>query len=255
MPKCMRVWPSLGATDSVGAATWPTHRRGLHRSGGASDRVSTAEPQSVAGRLKKAYAALMTMASGAVTSAERVRQCQAEAQAVLDKEPENPYASDVAASCNDFAADSAQSRGEDPEPLLRKALSLLEPAMRRNPHFLWGLNDLANTYLQFAAYLQLRGNSAATEFVEKALNNITLAISLDPTYLFALANGQVARSRLISLAGSDQEIRGLLTQADEAWARCKKENNQFQPCAINYLVVYSRAAERAYLSRADRSLA
>ena len=42
-----------------------------------------------------------------------------------------------------------------------------------------------------------------------------------------------------------------LNPGHEGWAKCKKENSQFQLCDINYLVVYSRAAERTYLSEAD----
>ena len=79
-----------------------------------SDKITTAEPHSTAGP-QKAYAALLTMAG--TGSAERVQRCLAEAQAVLVKEPGNPYASDVAAGCNAFVADVAQSRGDDPEPL------------------------------------------------------------------------------------------------------------------------------------------
>ena len=213
----------------------------------SSDKITAAEPTSTAGPLKKAYAALMTMAiSGSGTSsAERVQKCLSEAQVVLVREPENPYASDVAAACNAFAADGAQGRGEDPEPLFRRAIALLEPAVERTPHFLWGLNDMAGTYLAYASFLQLHGSSSTRGYLEKAVNYEKKAMALDESYLIAIQNALFTISRMVMLAQSSVESGGLLTQADDLFERCKKKNGQYQQCYINYLSVYARAAQRA----------
>ncbi len=213
----------------------------------SSDKITAAEPRSTAGPLKKAYAALMTMAiSGSGTSsAERVQKCLAEAAVVLEREPENPYASDVAAACNAFAADGAQGRGEDPEPLFRRAIALLEPAVERTPHFLWGLNDMAGTYLAYASYLQLHGSSSTRGYLEKAVHYEKKAMALDESYLIAIQNALFTISRMVMLAQSSVESGGLLTQADDLFERCKKKNGQYQQCYINYLSVYARAAQRA----------
>ena len=178
----------------------------------SSDKITAAEPTSTAGPLKKAYAALMTMAiSGSGTSsAERVQKCLSEAQVVLVREPENPYASDVAAGCNAFAADGAQSRGEDPEPLLRKSLTLLEPAVRQYPHFLWGINDLASVYVTLGAYLQIHGKPGSRDLFDKAIGYENMAVALDGGYLVALQNLMFTYAKVISQIGSIQELNSCL---------------------------------------------
>jgi serine/threonine-protein kinase len=134
----------------------------------ASDKITIAEPQSIAGLLKKAYAANMAMAVSGVglTAAERVRQCLVAAEGVLEKQPGHPYASDVAANCNVLAADAASASHQDPKPFLRKALSLLEPTVKQYPHFLWGLNDLGYATIFFGLHLQLHGDRTAKETLQ-----------------------------------------------------------------------------------------
>ena len=219
----------------------------------SSDQITAAEPTSTAGPLKKAYAALMTMAiSGSGTSsAERVQKCLSEAQVVLVREPENPYASDVAAGCNAFAADGAQSRGEDPEPLLRKSLTLLEPAVRKYPHFLWGINDLANVYVTLGAYLQLHGKPGSRDLFDKAIDYENMALALDGGYLVALQNLMFTYAKIISQIGSIQELNSVLGGVDRVYATCVEKNKQFPQCHINYVVDYSRAAARAQQAGSD----
>jgi tetratricopeptide (TPR) repeat protein len=214
-----------------------------------SDKISATEPASTAGPLKKAYAALLTMAiSGSGTSSvERVQKCMIEAQAVLAKEPENPYASDVAAGCNAFAADSAQGRGEDPEPLLRKSLALLEPAVRKYPHFLWGINDLANIYVTLGGYLQLHGKPGTTELFEKAIQYENMALDLDAGYLIALQNLLFTYSKVIVQVGSVQELKTTLERVDSVYKICVEKNKQFHQCHINYVMDLARAAIRLQL--------
>lgn len=219
----------------------------------SSDKITAAEPRSTAGPLKKAYAALMTMAiSGSGTSsAERVQKCLAEAAVVLEREPENPYASDVAAACNAFAADGAQGRGEDPEPLLRKSLTLLEPAVHKYPHFLWGINDLANVYVTLGAYLQLHGKPGSRELFDKTISYENMAVALDSGYLVALQNLMFTYAKIIPQVSSIQELDGVLGSVDRVYSICTEINKQFPQCHINYVVDYSRAAARALQSGSD----
>lgn len=218
-----------------------------------SDKISATEPASTAGPLKKAYAALLTMAiSGSGTSSvERVQKCMLEAQAVLAKEPENPYASDVAAGCNAFAADSAQGRGEDPEPLLRTSLALLEPAVRRYPHFLWGINDLANIYATLGGYFQLHGKPGSAELFYKAIQYENMAIALDDGYLIALQNLLFTYAKVIAQAGSVQEIKTILDKVEILYKTCVDKNHQFQQCHINYVMDLARAVARLQLANED----
>lgn len=221
-----------------------------------SDKISATEPASTAGPLKKAYAALLTMAiSGSGTSSvERVQRCMLEAQAVLAKEPENPYASDVAAGCNAFAADSAQGRGEDPEPLLRKSLALLEPAVRKYPHFLWGINDLANIYATLGGYLQLHGKAGSLELFEKAIQYENMALGLDAGYLIALQNLLFTYSKVIVQVGSVQEVKTTLERVDSVYKVCVEKNQQFHQCHINYVMDLARAVDRLQLANEDAQL-
>lgn len=214
-----------------------------------SDKITTAEPHSTAGPLKKAYAALLTMAG--TGSAERVQKCLAEAQAVLAKEPGNPYASDVAAGCNAFAADVAQSRGDDPEPLLRKSLALLEPAVKKYPYFLWGINDLSNVFVTLGAYLQQRGKPGAKDLFDKALSYANTAIELDATYVTAFRNQLYIHEKMVSELDSAQSLIRVFDDSDRVFRLCMDKNPQFVQCHINYVSVYARASARLMLAGHD----
>ncbi len=217
----------------------------------AADRATQAEPDRIRGRLKKGYAALltsMTLGTGQ-SAADRVKTCLDEMQGVLLTEPDNPYARDVAAGCSAFTADAAQGRGENPEPLIRKAIALLEPAVQKHPRFLWGLNDLAVTYTVLGMYQQLHGNPEAKALFEKTLLYERDAAALDPTYLIAQQNILLANARLLSFASSGQAIDEIVTRATAAWQHCTTVNPQFQQCHINFLTALARAAERLLLGR------
>ena len=236
------------------AATRGKETEGAYREAvEASGKITEAEPQSVAGPLKKAFAALMTMAvTGAgVSSAERVKRCLAETAAVLARQPDNPYASDVAADCYTFAADGAMGHGEDPEPLFRKALALLEPTVKRHPYFLWGLNDLASAHLAFGVYLQAHGSAQARGVLQKSLDYEAKALALDGTYLVALQNSLYAWAMLISEAQSNEEIDSALKNADELYLKCMKINDKYQQCNINHYIGYARAGLRAQRAGLD----
>lgn len=221
----------------------------------ASDHISIVEPQLVTGRLKKAYAALMTMAiSGSgVSPAARVKQCQDEAQAVLERDPENPYARDVAAGCTAFAADSAQGRGEDAAPLFQKAIALLEPAIQKSPNFLWGINDLATTYIAYAAYLQSHGNLTASELFEKSLEYGHKAALLDRKYLTPIQNMIFAFSKMAMLSRHVIDLEKVIKDSDELYDKCIAINHSYQQCHINYAAAAARAAQRMLAAGEDPS--
>jgi serine/threonine-protein kinase len=224
-----------------------------HKAVAASDKVTAAEPQSIAGPLKKAFASLMTMSllSSSLTSMERVQQCLAAANAVLAKQPENPYARDVAASCYLSEVEVARKQGQDPEPLLRKAVSLLESTTQQYPHFLWGINDLGNAYFTLGIHLQLHGSPAAREMIQKSLQTFAAGAALDPTYLAAPANALGALAVLVPEVQSLQELRGTLSQADDYLVRCTAINKQEANCYDNYFQSYARAANRLQLAGQD----
>ena len=212
----------------------------------ASDKVTMAEPSTITGHLKKAFAAMLTMAlvGGGKSSDERVQHCLSETSAVLERQPDHPYARDVAADCNLFASDLAQGKGEDPEPLLRKPMELLIPAVKRNPQFLWGLNDLSTAYAALGVYLQSKGSSQARQTFESSLEFAGKAMALDSTYLTPVQNSLFIWARLISTASSESDLNQILTRADELYSKCMLINDKYQQCNVNYLLVYSRAAQR-----------
>jgi len=212
----------------------------------AGDKITAADSQSIAGHLKNSFAAEKTMSLVGVgmSSADRVQRCLEEAKAVLLQKPDHPYAREMAANCYMFSAELAQGRGEDPEPLLRKPMELLEPAVKQNPQFLWGLNDLSTAYAVLGMYLQAKGNSATRETFARSLEYAGRAMALDNTYLTPIQNSLFVWARLLSIASSEGDLTQMLARADAFNAKCMKINDKYQQCNVNYLMVYVRAAQR-----------
>ena len=196
---------------------------------------------------------MMTMSalSAGLSSNDRVQQCLSAADAVLAKQPENPYARDAAASCYLSAVEVARQHGEDPEPLLRQAVSLLESAIKQYPNFLWGINDLGNAYFTLGIHLQLHGDPAAREMIEKSLQAFSAAAALDPAYLAAPANALGALAVLTPEAQSMEELQDILSRADRNFASCITINKQEANCYDNYFQSYARAANRQLLAGHD----
>ena len=219
----------------------------------ASSKISRAEPTSIAGPLKRGYAALMTMVliGAGMSSEARVEQCLSSAEAVLKLQPGHPYASDLAAGCYAFSADAAIAKGQDPGPLYRKALNLLEPAVQQSPYFLWGTNDLATIYVTYGAYLQLHGYPNSRSYLEKSVEYGKKAVALDGTFLNAAANLLIPYSKLMPFLNSEAEIQSVLKSADAHFASCVKTNDKFQLCYINYQILHSKAAQRTQLAGGD----
>ncbi len=219
----------------------------------ASNSLAAADSQSPSGSLKRAFALLMTMHLSGSTqiSSTKAALCVQESLSVLAKQPDNPYAREVYAMCNRILAEIAINNGNDPVPLFQLAIAALEPALKRNPRFLWGINDLSTTYAILGEYLQSRGHSSAKETLEKALHLTKQASALDPKYLTAPQNSLYVQSLLVSATRTTEELRSVSLEADSTISQCATINPQFQQCYVNYFQVYARAASRMALLGQD----
>lgn len=218
----------------------------------ASDKILAAEPQGVAGQLKKSRAsAMMTTLLSTGLSSKWVPECLAAAEQVLKKQPENPYASEAAATCTITAAEEQKARGENPEPALRKAQSLLESSIRNYPHFLWALTDLGNVHTILGTYFQIHGQPQARAMFARALEHYATAAALDSSYEAAPQNSLNALLSLILESRSEEEVQSILAKADETLAKCQSINSRGQLCLSNYFQVYARAAALTYLAGKD----
>ena len=209
----------------------------------ASDKIRAAEPQDVAGPLKKALASsMMTTLVSAGLSSKWVPECLTAAEQVLKKQPENPYASEAAATCYISEADQENERGENPEPTLRNAKRLLENSIKNYPHFLWALSDLGNVHNMLGAYFQTHGNPLAKDMLTRSLEHYATAAALDPSYEAALQNSLWALVALIYEAHSEEELQNVLARSDSTLSKCVAINSRSQQCFSNYSQVYARAA-------------
>lgn len=213
----------------------------------ASDKLTAAEPQGVAGLLKKGQASAMTLGQldTGMTSEETARKCLEATAEALQKQPGHPYAAEVAAICYISQADAANSRGANPEPFLRQAQRLLEAVTKQHPHFLWALNDLGNVHNMLGSYMQVHGQPRAKEMFLKSLAHHASTAKLDPTYAASPQNTLSVLLLLLLEARSEQEVLDVLKRADAELARCTAINSQDQPCFSNYFQVYARAAALA----------
>lgn len=219
----------------------------------AGERITTIEPQSINGHLKIAFAAEKTMSlvGGGKSSLDRVEKCLAAADAVLSKQPTNPYAREMAALCHLFEAELAQGQGKDPEPVLRKPLDLLIPAVKENPQFLWGLNDLATAYAVLGMHLQSKGSEQAKEIFESALTYASRAMLLDDKYVTPIQNSLFIWARFIPTVTSVEDLHDILSHGDTLYNTCMKINTKHQLCTVNYLILYTLAAERMKINNLD----
>ena len=219
----------------------------------AADLIEKTDPGNIGGPLRKGYAALMTMGTlgTGLSSEERVQACQRNSARVLELKPGHPYASDLAAGCYAFAAEGAIAKGQDPIPLYQKALKILEPAVQSAPFFLWGLNDLATTYLTFGSYLELHGDPTANIYYDKALEYQKMTLKLDGAFSNGIQNNLYAFGRRIATAESMAVLKDMLARSDDAFGRCMAVNDKHQQCYINYSIIYARAAQRLAVAGLD----
>lgn len=219
----------------------------------ASDKSSIVEPDRIGGLLKKARAASQPTAAYGIgmVKPDLIRQCLSSAAAVLARQPENPYARDISATCHIAAAEIAKNNGEDPIPILRKALSILQQAVEKHPRFLWGINDLGVTYAILGMHLQRAGHRDAKETLEKSISYFDAAASLDPTFTNAVANPIFILGYLIDYTQTDKDLDELLARADFLFDRCRTLNPKYPLCFSNHLQVHTLAAQRSLLADQD----
>jgi predicted Ser/Thr protein kinase len=219
----------------------------------ASDKITVAEPGSVSGPLKKAFAAMLSLivTTSGPNAAERLLRCLSAAQDVFAKQPGHPYASDAASNCYILASEMAQQQGKDPSPFFRSALQLLEPVIAKYPHFLWGINDVGNAFATLGKYYQLHGNQKSVEMLQKSLRYHAETALLDRSYLNSYMNSLAVTTSLVYECRSEEELIARLASADRYFLDCTLINSKDQRCFNNYFQIYARAAYRTFLSGRD----
>ncbi len=218
----------------------------------ASDKILTTAPQSVAGYLKIAFAAVIAVSAGSgLANPIRQKEGIEAAEMVLRQKPDNPYATDLLANIMLFSASTELAAGQDPWPIINRAIALLEPVIIKNPTFLWGLNDLGALYINLGYREQVTGKSTARDNIEKALKYVAKAADLDPTYPNAPPGAIYGLSFLIGDLRSKDEVILSLVKADTWFSRCISVNRRNYQCFNNYGQVYARAAYRGHKAGLD----
>jgi len=219
----------------------------------ASDKITVAEPGSISGSLKKAYAAMLSLivTTYGPNAAERVQRCLSAAQDVFAKQPGHPYASDAASNCYILASEMAQQQGKDPSPFFRNSLQLLEPAIAKYPYFLWGINDLGNAFSNLGKYHQIHGDQKSVEMLQKSLRYHAERALLDRSYINSCLNSLTVTLALVYECRSEEDLIARLSSADRYFLDCTLINSKDQRCFNNYFQIYARAAYRTFLSGRD----
>lgn len=216
----------------------------------ASDKIDRAEPGSTAGLLKKAYASSVRIGILRVghTSATLAQRCLSAAEEVLQRDANNPYASDLAANCYVNLAEAAQAQGQDSEQLRRRGIEILERTMHQYPNFLWGASDLAISYTVLASEQAVRGDERLRATLEKSLSWLRVATSLDDTFINPSMNALVNLSILIQTVSDEREVADIVARADDLFAQCTHINVNNQECYGNYFLVFIGAAQRLFVA-------
>lgn len=218
----------------------------------AADKIQASAPGRISGHLNKAYAAALSLVIGSgPANPQRLQEGLAAAEAVLQRQPRHPYASDVYAVLLRMVAMDAAARGEEPEARLRKALATLEGVVSENPQFLWGLNDLGGTYAELGIRLQRRGLAESRLLFDKGIKYSSMAAELDPQFLAAPLNLIGLLAGRISGAVSFAELQQFEVQANSWFRRCTGINSAFAQCMNNFGQLQARLAQRALSAGAD----
>lgn len=215
----------------------------------ASAKIERVDPESVAGPLKQAFAATATMATlgGGRNSVAMAERGLSAALRLLQRQPDNPYATEQAAVFYAFLGEDARAHGRDPTQFLLQAIEGLEHTLRIYPQFLWGMNDLAALYASLANEQALRGNPQLRATLEKALTGFTRAATIDSTYVHALSNQMEIYAQLMAVFRTENEVSESLARGDEVFARCISVNANHASCYSNYFRIYALAAHRTFL--------
>jgi serine/threonine-protein kinase len=219
----------------------------------ASDKSIRAEPESILGPLKRTQAAqfVLPLLEEHTGTADGLKECLLGSQEVLKKQPTHLVATHFAAVCHLMAADVAEQRGENNEPLLRKAIDLLEAVVRKDPNYFAARNDLTITYISLAEHLSSRGNPEAKRCIEKGLEYAHEAAALDEEVSWPLYSALRLHAMQTSTAASEQELRLLLGQVDAEFAAIKTRGKQDTHTKMIHAWAYANAALRTYLAGQD----
>jgi serine/threonine-protein kinase len=219
----------------------------------ASDKSIITEPDSIVGRLRRTQAAswaLETMTGGGSTT-ERLKDCLTGAEGVLNLHPAHPIATHYAAFCYLAASELATTRGEDPVPLLRQAINLLEPLVRKEPNRYNASHDLSAMYASLAEQLVLRGDRDSNLVMLRGLEYAQRTADLDDEVYQSLIWSLEIRRFQILTAATEQEVQTLLIQVDAEFDRIMVRNEHEVYALDTHLGAYAAAAFRAYLAKKD----
>ncbi len=218
-----------------------------------SDKIAIADPDNFAAPLKKAFAAwiVMGLEDAMTTRPMYIKTCLSNVELALQKQPGNPYATELLSSCLSEDAGRTYNQHGDPGPIHQRAISVLDPVMEKYPHFLLGLRSLGIRYQELAAWLQRSGDPNTRAMLEKSLGYFGRALALDDSDAVSVGYALDSWSKLIAMARSKQELQMLVAKSDEAVEQCHKLIGDHFSCEGNRIVAHSLAAERAYVSGDD----
>ena len=218
------------------------------------DQMEVAEPENLEPPLSRATVALLTLVAaqniGRELNAERLAQCFTQAERIVKRVPEHGIARNVLASCYQLSAQPNSPHAKTGE-LLLQAVSVLGPTVERYPKYFSGVASLGEMYAQLAMYQILRGESTASQSLDKAELYLLRAAAIEsmapftyPTQLYAL----LGRAALVR---APAELASLLAKADALLAKGIESNDSDPILYANHAGIYVQAAQRAYLTGGD----
>ena len=211
----------------------------------AANLLSAADSSSVEGNMKRGFATMLAMGFSGTGGqhSQRISECLSEADAVLRKRPEDPYALEMQAACMRINGDYLAIRGENPIPRYIAAIAVLQPAVQKNPNFLWGLSDLSVLWTSVGIQHALSGSPLALDSLDRASGYLAHAATLDETYLVAFQNLLWTEVFRISQLPDKAALSRSLAHADEVFSWCMRQNSSYQQCHLNVGEVYAQAAK------------
>ena len=217
-----------------------------------SEKILTAVPNSLAGNLKKAFSILIfPMGEDATKNSQRLREGIRAAEAAHLMDPRNPYATEVLAGLLMTMSNINLQNTSVSESGLRRAIELLEPVVRDNPQFLWGINDLGLIYQSLAELEQRIGRYSAKDNLVNAMEKYADAEALDPGYQNAVLNAISAGIHMVSEAVNRAELIAISDDAESLIVKCLSVNKEQAMCSALYGQIMARLAYRSFYAGLD----